>query len=139
MTPSAKLRHHATQAVKDATGQVFSPSKVLNQLNIIFSNKLRLLYIKLTNHSCCCTQTNEKPSTAWTLIGETLLMNGYTFLQNIFNTTQKTDENYGIRDILPSSKYAPCTDQQTFVALNKSGMFLMDPRQSGSKMVKTKR
>lgn len=52
----------------------------------------------------------------------------------IVNEWQSHDD-IGITDIGPISKYSQATGQETFMAMNKQGMFLMDPRLPGNKRV----
>ncbi|KAH3761151.1 cytoplasmic protein [Pelomyxa schiedti] len=48
----------------------------------------------------------------------------------------QADGNYEINQVLPQTKYAPMTDQQTFLGLNNHGFCLLDPRlRSTHKMV----
>lgn len=47
----------------------------------------------------------------------------------------KVSENLSVNNFIPDSKYAQTTQQQTFIGTSHNGIFRIDPRLSGNKLV----
>ena len=47
----------------------------------------------------------------------------------------KVSDNLNVNNFIPDSKYAQTTQQQTFIGTSHNGIFRIDPRLSGSKLV----
>lgn len=49
----------------------------------------------------------------------------------------KVSENFSISNFIPDSKFAQTTQQQTFIGLSHNGVFRVDPRLNGIKLVES--
>ncbi|GAA94528.1 hypothetical protein E5Q_01180 [Mixia osmundae IAM 14324] len=49
----------------------------------------------------------------------------------------KISDNMAVHNFAPGSKFAPTTAEQTFVGMSRNGLFMVDPRLSGSKLVES--